>query len=29
MRAYLEFENILKDFSVMQLLSFDRKAAEV
>ena len=29
MRAYLEFENILKDFSAMQLLSFDRKAAEV
>jgi tRNA(fMet)-specific endonuclease VapC len=28
-RAYFEFENILRDFSVMQLLSFDRKAAEV
>lgn len=29
MRAYFEFERILRDFSVMQLLSFDRKAAEV
>ena len=29
MRTYFEFENILKDFSEMQLLSFDRKAAEV
>jgi hypothetical protein len=28
-RAYFEFENILRDFSAMQLLSFDRKAAEV
>lgn len=28
-RAYFEFERILKDFSVMQLLPFDRKAAEV
>jgi tRNA(fMet)-specific endonuclease VapC len=28
-RAYFEFETILKDFSVMQLLPFDRKAAEV
>jgi len=28
-RTYFEFENILRDFSVMQLLSFDRKAAEV
>jgi tRNA(fMet)-specific endonuclease VapC len=28
-RTYLEFENILKDYSVMQRLSFDRKAAEV
>jgi tRNA(fMet)-specific endonuclease VapC len=28
-RAYFEFERILRDFSVMQLLSFDRKAAEV
>ena len=28
-RAYFEFENILRDFSVMQLLSFDRNAAEV
>lgn len=28
-RAYFEFETILKDFSVMQLLPFDRVAAEV
>lgn len=28
-RAYLEFESILRDFSAMQLLPFDRKAAEV
>ena len=28
-RVYLEFENILRNFSIMQLLSFDRKAAEV
>lgn len=28
-RTYFEFENILRDFSAMQLLSFDRKAAEV
>jgi tRNA(fMet)-specific endonuclease VapC len=28
-RTYFEFEKILRDFSVMQLLSFDRKAAEV
>jgi tRNA(fMet)-specific endonuclease VapC len=28
-RAYFEFEKILRDFSAMQLLSFDRKAAEV
>jgi tRNA(fMet)-specific endonuclease VapC len=28
-RAYFEFETILKDFSVMQLLPFDRKSAEV
>lgn len=28
-RGYFEFEMILKDFSVMQLLPFDRKAAEV
>jgi tRNA(fMet)-specific endonuclease VapC len=28
-RAHFEFERILRDFSVMQLLSFDRKAAEV
>jgi tRNA(fMet)-specific endonuclease VapC len=28
-RTYFEFERILKDFSVMQMLSFDRKAADV
>lgn len=28
-RTYSEFENILRSFSAMQLLSFDRKAAEV
>jgi tRNA(fMet)-specific endonuclease VapC len=28
-RTYSEFESILRDFSGMQLLSFDRKAAEV
>jgi tRNA(fMet)-specific endonuclease VapC len=28
-RTYFEFEKILRDFSVMQLVSFDQKAAEV
>lgn len=28
-RAYFEFEKILRDFSAMQLLPFDRKAAKV
>lgn len=28
-RTYFEFEKILKDFSVMPLVSFDQKAAEV
>lgn len=28
-RAYFEFENILRDFSSMQLLPFDSKSAEV
>lgn len=28
-RTYFEFEKILRDFSLMQILSFDRKAAEV
>jgi tRNA(fMet)-specific endonuclease VapC len=28
-RTYFEFEKILRDFSVMQLVSFDKKAAEV
>lgn len=28
-RAYAEFEGILRDFSAMQLLPFDRKSAEI
>lgn len=28
-RSYFEFESILRDFTAMQLLPFDRKAAEV
>jgi len=28
-RTYFEFEKILRDFSLMQMLSFDRKAAVV